>query len=94
MLLAMTNVMIDNTIALYNFLAQLRDLLPTRAGPMQAGGAQQRDVIVGHVSAIEFAQDRRDDNVIGAGARRIGEDNADAALWRGQNGEWRSSDRV
>jgi hypothetical protein len=80
----MTDIMIDHPIALDNFLAQLRDLLCARAGPVQPGGVQQRDVIVGHVSAIEFPQDRRDDDVIGTGARRIGENKAHACCGRSQ----------
>jgi hypothetical protein len=36
------------------------------------------------VSAIEFPQDRRNDDVIGTGARRIGENKAHACCGRSQ----------
>jgi hypothetical protein len=43
---------------------------------MQARSAQQRNVIVGHTSTIEFTQNRRDDDVIGTGARGIRKNDA------------------
>ena len=70
-------LVVDDPVAADYPLAQLGDLFLGSAGAVHADPAQQGDVLIAHARCLQVCQQRRHQQVVRAGPRNVGENNAD-----------------
>ena len=69
-------LVVDHTVPGHDRFAKLVHLFLARAGPVHTRAAEQRNILVTYAGTSQLSQQRRNDQVVWACPRHVGEDDA------------------